>query len=250
MLFAVIFTMIGVACDDFYSDSLPTPDIAQPTPVSVSDGDPVELVQQAARNALAVKLGIAGDDSRQILLQGETWTDRNPGCYPPPAGISGPYLVPGYRLLLQHDGVFYEFNADLGGSTGALCESTPQLVPVEAAGPIVRANGSALPDLDSVHILRSEEDVTEFNSTHSDIATITPDVIDWEVEWLVGGWVDAFPGPEPTRAYQSGEEGVVIIEVEAPLEFAGSASNVATQVWALVDKTKPDSTYKFVAPEP
>ena len=147
------------------------------------------------------------------------------------------------------EGVYYEFDADQGGSTGALCESTLQLVPVEPAGAIVRANEAAQPDVNSVHIMRSEEDVTEFNSTNSDIAVITENVIDWEVEVLVGGWAPASPNLEPVRAYRTGDGESVVVEVAVPIEFTESASEVASQVWALVDITEPDSTYVFVLPE-
>lgn len=247
--------LLGVACQDFYTDSLPTPQIALPTPASLQDGNPEDLVESGARTALAATLGISADAPRKILLQDATWTDRRPGCYPPPPGVSGPYLVPGYRLIMQYEGVFYEYDADLGGGTGALCDITMQSVPVEPALGIVTVNpaGSARPDFFTVYILRSEEDVTEFNSINPDVATITVGVVDWTVEVLVGGWVKIGPYTEALRAYRlpAGPEArngatPIFIEVAVPENLADTVNNDPSQTWALIDVTEPGSTYQFI----
>lgn len=252
--FAVLFALLGAACEDFYSDSLPTPQIALPTPVNLQEGDPEDLVEAGARTAMAAALGISADAPRKILLQHATWTDRAPGCYPPPTGVSGPYLVPGYRLLMQYEGVFYEYDADLGGETGALCDITTQWVSVEPALDIVTVNlaGSARPDFFTVYILRSEEDVAEFNSTNSEIATIAVGVVDWTVEVLVGGWVKTGPYTEAVRAYHlpAGPQAridaaPIFIEVAVPENLADTANNIPSQTWVLIDITRPDSTYQF-----
>ena len=271
VMFTVLFAFFGAACDDFYTDSLPTPQIAQPTPISLQangqNARPEELVEAGARTALAATLGIDLEAPRKILLDDATWTDRNPGCYPRPAGVSGPYLVPGYRLLMQYEGVFYEYDADLGGQTGALCDSTMQRVPVEPALDIVTANmaGSTRPDAGAVYVLRSEDDVSAFNSTNSGIASVAVGVVDWTTEVLVGGWVITTPNSEAVRAYRSpaepsqnagnGSTGThVIIEVAVPddrpedqLDDGGSTGLV--QIWALVDITGPVTTYEFAVPE-
>ena len=252
--FAVLFALLGAACEDFYSDSLPTPQIALPTPVNLQEGDPEDLVEAGARTAMAAALGISADAPRKILLQHATWTDRAPGCYPPPSGVSGPYLVPGYRLLMQYEGVFYEYDADLGGETGALCDFTTQRVSVEPALDIVTVNlaGSARPDFFTVYILRSEEDVAEFNSTNSEIATIAVGVVDWTVEVLVGGWVKIGPYTEAVRAYHLPavpqariDAAPIFIEVAVPENLADTANNIPSQTWVLIDITRPDSTYQF-----
>jgi hypothetical protein len=147
---------------------------------------------------------------------------------------------------MQHDGVFYEYNADQGASTGDLCESTFQIVPVEPAYTIVTPVESAEPDTATVHILRSEDDVAEFNSTHSGIARVGVDEIDFPLEVLVGGWVGASPNPEPVRAYRAGEGSSIIIEIAVPDEFIDEASDETSQIWVLVDTTDPNSTYEFV----
>ncbi|MCH7970692.1 MAG: hypothetical protein IH960_06590 [Chloroflexi bacterium] len=253
--FAVLFALLGAACEDFYSDSLPTPQIALPTPVNLQEGDPEDLVEAGARTAMAAALGISADAPRKILLQHATWTDRAPGCYPPPPGVSGPYLVPGYRLLMQYEGVFYEYDADLGGETGALCDFTTQWVSVEPALDIVTVNlaGSARPDFFTVYILRSEEDVAEFNSTNSEIATIAVGVVDWTVEVLVGGWVKIGPYTEAVRAYHLPavpqariDAAPIFIEVAVPENLADTANNIPSQTWVLIDITRPDSTYQFI----
>ena len=253
--FAVLLALVGAACEDFYSDSLSTPQIALPTPAKVQDGDPEVLVEAGARTAMAAALGISPDAPRKILLQGATWTERQPGCYPPPPGVSGPYLVPGYRLLMQYEGVFYEYDADLGGETGALCDSTLQPVPVEPALDIVTVNsaGPAQSDFFTVYILRSEEDVAEFNATNSDTAMIAVDVIDWTVEVLVGGWVKIGPYTEPVKAYHlpAGPQAridaaPIFIEVAVPENLADTANNNPSQTWVLIDITEPDSTYQFI----
>lgn len=241
-----LFALLASGCDDFYSDSLPTPDIAQPTPANAQVGDPEILIEAAAREAMAALPGINLDDPQNILFEHETWTERNPGCYPTPPTITGAYLIPGYRLLMQHDGVFYEYNADQGVSTGALCESTFQIVPVEPAYSIVTPSESAEPDAATIHILRSEDDVAEFNSTHADTAQVGVNEIDFPLEVLVGGWVDASPNPEPARAYLSTEGTSIIIEVTVPEEFIEEANDDSSQIWVLVDTTDPNSTYEFV----
>ncbi len=176
---AVIFVILLIACEDFYTDSLPTPDVAQPTPANVQVGNPAEILEETARALLATRLGISPDAPRKILFEDETWTDRNPGCYPEPDSITGAYLIPGYRLLMQYDGTLYEYDADQGAGTGALCESALQLVPVEPARNIVRATESTESDLETIYVLRSEEDVAEFNSTRSGMASIAVDEIEW-----------------------------------------------------------------------
>ncbi|MDP6667423.1 MAG: hypothetical protein QF357_08505, partial [Dehalococcoidia bacterium] len=183
----------------------------------------------------------------------ETWTERNSGCYPPPPGVTGPYLVPGYRLLLQYEDVFYEYNADQGGATGELCAETLQLVPVEPALEIVTANPTApaSPDFDTVHILCSEEDVVEFNSNNPDIATVAVNQIDWDIEVLVGGWVDIGPATEVVRAYQSPADPtgtLIAIEIATvnPEDLPEQPEPAPSQAWVLVDITRPDSTYEFV----
>jgi len=247
----LLFALIATACDDFYTDSPPTPDIAQPTPANVREGDPATVIEQAAREALATQLNIGTGDPTKILFEHATWTERNPGCYPAPSS-DGAYLVPGYRLLMQHDGVFYEYNADQGLGTGALCESTFQLVPAEPAYSIVVPQESSSPgpaDYNVVHVVRSEEEVAEFNSSFSNIAQIGVDEIDFPEEVLVGGWVKASPNPDVVRAYLSGEGSSITIEVAIPEDLEEESSDEWTQIWALVDTTAPDSTYEFIVVE-
>jgi hypothetical protein len=248
---AILFAILATACDDFYTDSPPTPDIAQPTPANVLEGDPEVLLETAAREAIAAKLGVSSEAPRKILFEYATWTDRNPGCYPAPSSITGAYLVPGFRLLMQHEGVFYEYNSDQGAGTGALCDSTFQLVGAEPARNIVATVEPSDPDFETVHILRSEEDVAEFNSTHPDMATIAIDQIAWEEEVLVGGWVNSSPNPVATRAYLSEQGSSILIEVTIPEDQAtgDQVDETPSQTWALIDITNPDSTYEFIVTE-
>ena len=55
----VATVLVFTACEDFYSDSPPTPDIAQPTPANVQVGDPEVIIEESARQAMAERLGIA-----------------------------------------------------------------------------------------------------------------------------------------------------------------------------------------------
>jgi hypothetical protein len=217
------------ACDDFYTDSLPTPDIAQPTPANVQVGDPAEILEETARALLAARLGFSPAAPRKILFEDETWTERNPGCYPEPDSIIGAYLIPGYRLLMQYDGTFYEYNADQGAGTDALCESTLQLVPVEPARNIVKATESTDSDLETIYILRSEEDVTAFNSAQSSMASISVDEIEWAEEVLAGSWVESSPDPLAAQAYLSGQDASIIIEVAISEDSADEASTNPSQ---------------------
>ncbi len=249
LVVVVSVAFLAAACEGFYTDSLPTPDIAQPTPANVQVGDPAEILEATAREALAAKLGIDPSAPQMILFEGETWTERNPGCYPASSTITGAYLIPGYRLLLQQDGIYYEFNADQGAGTGALCESTLQLVPVEPSYTIVTPSESSEPDFDLVHIIRSEEDVAEFNTVNSNTAAIGVDQIDFDEELLVGGWVNASPNPEAVRAYRSEEGSSIIIEVAVPEDLIEEATDDPSQIWALVDITESDTTYEFIVLE-
>ena len=243
---AAILVILLTACDDFYTDSLPTPDVAQPTPANVQVGDPAEILEQAARAVLATRLGISPEAPQKILFEDETWTERNPGCYPAPDSIIGAYLIPGYRLLMQYDGTFYEYDADQGAGTGALCESTLQLVPVEPARNIVKTTESTESDLETIYVLRSEEDVAEFNSTPSDLASVAVDEIEWAEEVLVAGWVESSPNPLAVRAYLSEQETSIIIEVAIFEDSVDEASTSASQTWAFVEIIDPDSTYEFI----
>jgi hypothetical protein len=246
VIIASFAALFATACDDFYTDSLPTPDIAQPTPANVIDGIPEEILEIAAREAMAEKLGIDPSAPRKILFEHETWTERNPGCYPQSESLTGAYLIPGYRLLLQHDGIFYEYDADSGAGTGALCESTFQFVPAELAYSIVAPSSGAVPEFDTIHVIRSDDDVLDFNSTKSDIAEIGVDEIDFPEEVLVGGWVELSPNPDIIRAYLSSEGTSIIIELAIPEDSEDEATDTPSQIWALVDTTDADSTYEFL----
>ena len=241
--------MLLAACEDFYTDSLPTPDVAQPTPANVQVGDPAVILEETARALLATRLGVSPDAPRKILFEDETWTERNPGCYPAPDSITGAYLIPGFRLLMQYDGTFYEYDADQGAGTGALCNSTLQLVPVEPARNIVSTTESTESDLETIYVLRSEEDVAEFNSTQSDMASIAVDEIEWAEEVLVGGWVESSPDPLAVRAYLSEQGTSITIEVAISEDRADEASTSPSQIWALIDVTEPESTYEFIVIE-
>jgi hypothetical protein len=245
-LLLVLVALLTIACEDFYSDSAPTPDIAQPTPANVQEGEPEAIIEFTAREAMATSLQIDASAPRKILFEHETWSDRNPGCYPAPDSLTGAYIIPGYKLLMQHEGMFYEYNADQGDGTGALCESTFQLVPAEPAYTTVTTSESATPDYEVVHIIRSEEYVAEFNSTHSTTAQIGVDEIDFPEEVLVGGWINASPSPQVTRAYKSEQDGLVITEVVIPEEFEVEAGENPSQIWALVYAIWHDSTYEFL----
>jgi hypothetical protein len=246
---AAILLMLLAACEDFYTDSLPTPDVAQPTPANVQVGDPAVILEETARALLATRLGVSPDAPRKILFEDETWTERNPGCYPAPDSITGAYLIPGFRLLMQYDGTFYEYDADQGAGTGALCNSTLQLVPVEPARNIVSTTESTESDLETIYVLRSEEDVAEFNSTQSDMASIAVDEIEWAEEVLVGGWVESSPDPLAVRAYLSEQGTSITIEVAISEDRADEASTSPSQIWALIDVTEPESTYEFIVIE-
>ena len=262
----VLLRLFSAGCEDFYTDSLPTLQIALPTPAMLQDGDPQEFAETGATAALAANLGIGAIDPRKILFEDATWTDRAPGCYPPPPDVAGPYLVPGYRLLIQHEDIFYEYYTDITGLTGALCETTLQPVPVEPALDSLTVNiaASVDPDMDTVYILRSEADVAEFNSTNSEIAAISVEVIDWTSEVLVGGWAVVPPNAEATRAYVSPIEqsasseatstaSTVIIEVsiaeDLVIDESAVIASIPSQIWALVEITEPDSTYEFIVAE-
>ena len=75
--FAVLFVIFASACEDFYSDSLPTPHIAQPTtPANILDGDPEVILEAATRDAMPAQLGIDVGDPRKNLFENATWTEK------------------------------------------------------------------------------------------------------------------------------------------------------------------------------
>ena len=99
-------------------------------------------------------------------------------------------------------------------------------------------------------MIRSEEDVAEFNSANSNIATIGVDEIDFPEEILVGTWVQLSPNLEPIRAYTSEDGSLTTIEVAipAPVEDEEEIESTSdwSQVWVFLDSTPIESNYEFV----
>ena len=248
----------AAACDDFYAD-LPTA-TPGPTATPVPAGQPTftgtraEIAQAMARRALADRLGI--DPGRPSFggLSGATWTRANPGCYPPPAGFDGDYLIPGLRVSLVHDGVRYEYHADVPGTTGGLCEQVPQTpvdVGVSLVEEVVRTNVPSLLG-DRVVILADSDAARAFAAGEPDAAEIDVEDIDWSVDTLVGTSLPDVPcDVELTvaEAVWDMDTNAVTIGVEtAPAEIPEGTvceGPADAAVWVLIEYPPDGTSFEF-----
>ena len=258
VILSIAVTLSAIACDGFYADVPTVTPGPEPTAVSPADtpeftGTRAEIAEAAARSALAGRLGIDPAKPSFAGLRGATWTRSSPGCFPPPEGYDGEYLIPGLRLSLVYDGVRYEYNADVPATTGALCDrvpQTPQDVDVRPADDVVRALDAARL-AGRVLVLRDAAATRAFLQGEPGIAEIDVEDIDWTAEVLVGAALETLPAPEVTGV--SGvwdmNTNVVTIQVdtapaEAPPEATGGDSTPPA-VWTLVEYPPAGADFEF-----
>ena len=76
----------------------------------------------AARALLSSELGIAPAESSLVAVESLNWQDASMGC-PQEGQLYAQVIVPGYRLLLEHNGTRFEFHTNLDGTQAVLCET-------------------------------------------------------------------------------------------------------------------------------
>lgn len=249
---ASIALVVFAACDDFYADAEePTPG---PTATAAPAGPapevmlpPEELAVKAAREAVAATLDIDPAAPSLERIEGATWTDSAPGCYPVPTDLPR-FLIPGIRVSLTHEGTRYEYHSDLAGTTGGLCEGTPQPIGALDAKDVVRT--ADVPSLaGEVVVLRTADEAALFLEQSPGVAEILVDEIEWEDDDLVG---TALGGPgcdaaaRVTGASWDGSAGRVTVTVE--VATTGTCGTEAlVPVWVLLDATPPDTEVRFEA---
>ena len=257
VILGIAVLLSAVACEGFYAD-VPTA-TPGPTPTAAAasprfTGTRAEIAEAAARWALAERLGIDPAAPSFAGLRGATWTRANPGCYPPPAGFEGDYLIPGLRLSLLHNGVRYEYHANGPATTGALCDEvpqTPQEVSVSLVEEVVRTqDASRLAG--RVVVLRDAGAAQAFLQAEPGIAEIDVEDIDWTAEVLIGTSLADMPsGLEAAAAAGTWDmnSNMVTIEVEtgpaeAPPEAAGERTTPAA-VWVLAEYPPAGAGFEF-----
>ena len=246
---AVAMMLSAAACEGFYADvpTLTPGPAATPTSAAATPeftGTRAEIAEAAARSALAARLGIAPGKPSFAGLRGATWTRSNPGCYPPPEGFDGDYLIPGLRLSLVYDAIRYEYHADVPATTGALCYSvpqTPQEVSVDLAEDTVRTLDASrlagrvvtLPDAGAAQAFLRDE---------PGIAEIDVEDIDWAAEVLVGALLTDMPSTQEAEAAEGlwhMHSNLVTIDVDmTPVETPPEGiveGPIPAPVWVLVE---------------
>ena len=254
----IAMLLSATACDGFYADVPTITPGPEPTAATAGDlqpaGTAAEIAEAAARAALGQRLGI--DPARPSFagLRGATWTRSSPGCFPPPEGYDGEYLIPGLRLSLVYARIRYEYDADLPATTGALCDTTPQ-TPQDvgvtlAEDTVITHDASRLAD--RVIALADADAARAYMQVEAGIAEIDTEDVDWAAEVLVG---TALPEVEPAlevvdvSAVWDMTSNLVTIDVEtnpagAPPEGAGPAT-MGVAVWVLIEYPPAGASFEF-----
>jgi hypothetical protein len=254
---AVLFLVLGAAaCEGFYED-VPTatmgPSAAGETPTEELTGTRAERAETAARDALAARLHVQSGEPAFAGLVGATWTQDNPGCYPPPVNFQGDYLVPGLRLSLLHDGVLYEYHSNLEVTNGSLCDDVPRMereVAVSLAedsvttldAPALIGRTVAIPDQATAReLLEQEPGIAEFQF----------ETIDWTSDVLVGTALTAGPSPvEVTDVSASWDLEENTVTIDVALESVTGDEVSPTPVWVLVEYPPGGAKFRFTVTTP
>jgi len=83
------------------------------TPVVITGGEKEEMIEKVKAD-LASRLGISEDEISVVSAEAKTWSDSSLGC--PEEGMSYmQVLTPGYHIILEYDGVQYDYRTgDMG----------------------------------------------------------------------------------------------------------------------------------------
>jgi len=91
----------------------PEPELVQPTPILPVGEVPQELLDKMV-DALVAQLGVSRQDIMVVAAESVVWNDGSLGC-PKPGEFYTQALVPGYRVILEVDGVQYNYHASEKG---------------------------------------------------------------------------------------------------------------------------------------
>ena len=240
---------LALACGGFYEGAFtPTPG-PSPTPGQPVQGDPADIAVRAAKAALSAKLGLDATAFDLVSITGATWRRASPGCYPLPVDFKDEYLLPGMRLSLMNtrDGVVYEYDADLPGTTGRVCDSTAQPVEVVSAANAVPDPAAPLA-AGRVVVLLTEEEAASFSAEAAKTGpgfAVLPDRVDWDTEAVAGASVMADPAHPPVvlGAEWDVKSNTVTVRV-MPGPGSGNILELVN-VWILVDKARAGSAFMF-----
>jgi len=90
------------------------------SPESKFDADQAEAAVRLSREDLARRLGIGMEGIRTISVEGAEWRDASLG-WPQPGMVYAQVITPGYRVVLESEGVRYEYHTDWGRAV-VLCD--------------------------------------------------------------------------------------------------------------------------------
>lgn len=79
---------------------------------------------QKAIEFLAAQLGIPPEMVRVISSEAVDWPDTSLGC-PEPGIMYAQVITPGYRLILEAEGAWYEVHTDRTGERAVICRTAP-----------------------------------------------------------------------------------------------------------------------------
>lgn len=83
---------------------------------------PVSGPEEAARRALAEKLGISTEEVTVVSSEEVDWPDTSLGC-PQPGMMYAQVITPGYRIILEAQGQQYEAHTDRVGGQVVFCSA-------------------------------------------------------------------------------------------------------------------------------
>ena len=90
-------------------------------------GEVPDSILEAVKQDLAERLGASADEFEVIKAESITWNDGSLGCAKP-GEVYTQALVPGYWILLEHEGQEYDYRASERGYF-LLCEIPRSLEP-------------------------------------------------------------------------------------------------------------------------
>ena len=147
-----------------------------------------------ARETVARELGVEADAFAVQKVEAVEWRDTSLGC--PKKGMSyAPVIVPGYRVVLEHEGRAHDVH--IGGGRAVRCESSSPRATVSADTALAAARAAG----------RAREDLAR----RLGVTTATVKVR--RLKWAT--WPDASLGcAEPNTKYPQVETEGLLVELE------------------------------------